>query len=79
MCGRFALSITPARFRDLFGCPPPAGYAARWNIAPDSEVPVIFLSQGHCARNWSITVNNLSKALSWFSLEFIYSNYLQQK
>ncbi len=41
MCGRFALSITPARFRDLFGCPPPAGYAARWNIAPDSEVPVI--------------------------------------
>ncbi len=41
MCGRFALSITPARFRDLFGCPPPAGYVARWNIAPDSAVPVI--------------------------------------
>ena len=41
MCGRFALSVTPARFRELFGCPPPAGYAARWNIAPDSEVVAI--------------------------------------
>ncbi len=41
MCGRFALSTTPARFRDLFGCPPPAGYRPRFNIAPDSEVVVV--------------------------------------
>ncbi len=41
MCGRFALSVTPARFREVFGCPAPQGYTARWNIAPDGEVVVI--------------------------------------
>lgn len=40
MCGRFALSITPARFARVFGCAAPAA-PARWNIAPDSPIVVV--------------------------------------
>ncbi len=40
MCGRFALSITPAQFRRVFGCEPPE-MPARFNITPDSEILVV--------------------------------------
>ena len=38
MCGRFAFSITPARFQTLLGCAPPEDLQARYNITPDSDV-----------------------------------------
>jgi putative SOS response-associated peptidase YedK len=41
MCGRFALSITPAQFQRVFGVAPPDGYRPRWNIVPDSAVVVV--------------------------------------
>ncbi len=41
MCGRFALSITPAQFQRVFGVGPPEGYRPRWNIVPDSPVVVV--------------------------------------
>lgn len=41
MCGRFALSITPARLQQAFGVAPPEGWTARWNIVPDSPVLVV--------------------------------------
>jgi putative SOS response-associated peptidase YedK len=41
MCGRFALSIIPARFQRVFGVMPPEGYVARWNIVPDSPIPIV--------------------------------------
>ena len=41
MCGRFALSITPAQFQRVFGVSPPEGYRPRWNIVPDSPVVVV--------------------------------------
>ena len=44
MCGRFALSIIPARFQRVFGVAPPEGYRARWNIAP--ETPVLTVRAG---------------------------------
>lgn len=46
MCGRFALSITPAQFQRAFGVMPPAGYAARWNIAPDSPILAVRGAEG---------------------------------
>ncbi len=41
MCGRFALSLTPARLRAVFGCAPPRDFRPRWNIAPDTPILVI--------------------------------------
>jgi putative SOS response-associated peptidase YedK len=40
VCGRFALSITPAQFQRVFGCAPPE-LPARYNIAPDSPIIVV--------------------------------------
>lgn len=40
MCGRFALSLTPARIGHVFRCQPPA-LPARYNIAPDGPVLAI--------------------------------------
>ncbi|MDX6748425.1 SOS response-associated peptidase [Geminicoccaceae bacterium 1502E] len=38
MCGRFALSVTPAQFHALFGVPLPEGFRASWNITPDAQI-----------------------------------------
>lgn len=38
MCGRFALSIIPARFEAMFGCAPPEDLRPRYNITPDSDI-----------------------------------------
>lgn len=40
MCGRFALSITPAQFVQLFGCAAPE-LPARFNITPDSPILIV--------------------------------------
>ena len=41
MCGRFALSMVPALFQELFGVAAPEGYRTRWNITPDSAIAVV--------------------------------------
>lgn len=46
MCGRFALSIDPEGFQGTFGCAPPEGMQARWNIAPDSAIVVVRRGEG---------------------------------
>jgi putative SOS response-associated peptidase YedK len=45
MCGRFALSITPAQLSMAFEVEPPKAYRPRWNITPDSEIVVVRSSQ----------------------------------
>lgn len=45
MCGRFALSITPAQFQRIFACTPPE-LPARYNIAPDSLIIVLRAQAG---------------------------------
>lgn len=49
MCGRFALSITPAQLSMAFAVVPPAAYRPRWNITPDSEIVVIRAEGGAAA------------------------------
>jgi putative SOS response-associated peptidase YedK len=44
MCGRFALSIIPARFAANFGVEPPE-LEPRWNIAPDTPILVVRLDR----------------------------------
>jgi putative SOS response-associated peptidase YedK len=44
MCGRFALSIIPARFAAAFGVEPPE-VEGRWNIAPDTPILVVRLDR----------------------------------
>ncbi|MFO1039009.1 MAG: SOS response-associated peptidase [Geminicoccaceae bacterium] len=41
MCGRFALSLTPAQFQRAFDCPPPDLQPSLFNIAPDSRIAVV--------------------------------------
>lgn len=41
MCGRFALSITAAQFRTLFGVPLPDGFRPSWNVTPDAQIVVV--------------------------------------
>jgi putative SOS response-associated peptidase YedK len=41
MCGRFALSILPAQFQRVFGCAPPEGLAARYNVTPDTAIVIV--------------------------------------
>lgn len=41
MCGRFALYLQAGAFAEIFGCPPPADYAAGYNIVPDRPIVVI--------------------------------------
>jgi putative SOS response-associated peptidase YedK len=46
MCGRFALSIAPTQFQRLFGCAPPEGLVARWNVTPDGLIVVVRAGEG---------------------------------
>jgi putative SOS response-associated peptidase YedK len=46
MCGRFALSITPAQLSMTFEVVAPPAYGPRWNITPDSEIVVIRARDG---------------------------------
>ena len=41
MCGRFALSILPNQFQMAFGCDPPEGLGASWNVTPDRQIPIV--------------------------------------
>lgn len=41
MCGRFALSILPGQFSLAFGCEPPEGLTASWNVTPDRQIAVV--------------------------------------
>ena len=41
MCGRFALSILPGQFSLAFGCAPPEGLTASWNVTPDRQIAIV--------------------------------------
>ncbi len=41
MCGRFALSILPGQFSLVFGCAPPEGLTASWNVTPDRQIAIV--------------------------------------
>ena len=41
MCGRFVLSTLPARSQLAFACAPPDGLVGRWNIRPDTQIPIV--------------------------------------
>ena len=41
MCGRFALSMLPHQFQEIFGCEPPDGMGASWNVTPDRPIPIV--------------------------------------
>lgn len=45
MCGRFALSLLPRQFSLLFGCNPPDGLTASWNVTPDRQIPIVRMGQ----------------------------------
>lgn len=44
MCGRFALSITPVDFQRVFGCAPPEGLKASYNVTPDRQIVIVRVS-----------------------------------
>ncbi|MGD9512131.1 MAG: SOS response-associated peptidase [Geminicoccaceae bacterium] len=45
MCGRFALSLLPGQFALLFGCDPPEGLTASWNVTPDRQIPIVRMAE----------------------------------
>jgi len=46
MCGRFALSIIPARFQRVFGCAAPEGLRPRYNVVPDGGIVAVRTGEG---------------------------------
>lgn len=46
MCGRFALSIIPARFQLVFECEAPPDYEPHWNIVPDLPILTVLMRDG---------------------------------
>jgi len=41
MCGRFTITVSPDEIAELLGLPEVPAWAARWNVAPTQELPVV--------------------------------------
>lgn len=45
MCGRCTLTSTEHQLGERFGAEPPPGLAARYNVTPSQEVPIVRMEQ----------------------------------
>mgnify|MGYP001274335293 CR=1 FL=1 len=46
MCGRYAITLSPEDYRELFGYPEQPNFPPRYNVAPTQPVPVVLQERG---------------------------------
>lgn len=46
MCGRYAITLPPEVFREVFGYPEQPNFPPRYNVAPTQPVPVVLAERG---------------------------------